>query len=179
MLKKVLLTLAALIVVFLIIVSLQPPTFRVTRSALISAPAAAVFAQMNDFHKWEDWSPWAKLDPAMQQTYEGASAGAGAIYTWAGSSKVGEGKMTLLESRSHDLIRINLEFLKPVASACLMEFTFKPEASGTAVTWEMTGTNNFVGKAFSLFMNMDKMVGGDFEKGLAQIKSIAETARPK
>src|SRR5881296_1615480 len=112
----------------------------------------------------------------MKQTYEGAPAGTGAIYAWAGNNEVGEGRMTLTESRPSDLIRIKLEFMKPFASTCATEFTFKPEGKQTAVAWSMSGENNFVAKAFCLFMNMDKTVGGDFEKGLAQLKSVAETA---
>src|SRR5205823_3997824 len=123
-------------------------------------------------------SPWAKRDPAMRQTYEGATSGAGAVYSWAGNRNVGEGRMTLTESRPNESIRIRLEFLKPFASTADTEFTFKPEASGTLVTWCMTGKKNFASKAFCLFMNMDKMVGGDFEKGLAELKAAAEAGKP-
>ena len=108
MLKKILIALAAIVVVFVIVVAMQPSEFRVTRTATISAPAPAVFAQVNDFHNWEAWSPWAKLDPTMKQTYEGAPAGTGAISTWAGNSEVGEGRTTITESRPSDLIRIKL-----------------------------------------------------------------------
>jgi len=176
MLKKLFIVLAVIIVVFGIVVVLQPSLFQVTRTANISAPPPAVFAQVNDFHKWEVWSPWARLDPAMKQTYSGAPSGTGAVYEWMGNNKVGEGRMTLTESRPNDLIRIKLEFVKPFASTCTTEFTFKPEGNQTAVTWTMAGHNNFMAKAFSLFMNMDKMVGGDFEKGLAQLKSAVETS---
>ena len=176
MIKKILIALALIVIVFLIVVALQPADFRITRTATVAAPPAAVFAQVNDFHKWEAWSPWAKLDPSMKTTYDGPAEGTGAIYTWAGDGKVGEGRMTLTESHPSDLIRIKLEFLKPMAATNTTEFTFKPEGNQTAVTWSMTGTNNFIGKAFALVMNMDKMVGGDFEKGLAQLKSVLETA---
>ncbi len=179
MLKKILIGIAAIVAVFIVVVALQPAEFRVTRSATVSAPPPAVFAQVNDFHKWEAWSPWAKLDPAMKQTYEGAPAGTGAVYTWAGNSKVGEGRMTITESRPSDLVRIRLEFFKPFASTADTEFTFRPQGDQTAVTWSMSGKNNFIAKAFCLFMNMDKMVGGDFAKGLAQLKSIVEAAAPK
>ena len=177
MLKKILIAIAAIVVVFVVVVAIQPSEFRIVRSATISAPAPAVFAQVNDFHNWEAWSPWAKVDPAMKQAYEGPPAGTGAIYTWAGNDQVGEGRMTLTESRPSDLIRIKLEFLKPFAATNTAEFTFKPEGNQTVVTWSMTGKNNFIAKAVHLFMNMDKMVGGDFEKGLAQLKSVAETAK--
>ena len=110
----------------------------------------------------------------MKQTYEGAPAGTGAIYSWVGNKEVGEGRMTMTESRPSDLIRIKLEFFKPFAATNIAEFTFKPEGNQTAVTWSMTGENNFMAKAIHLFMNMDKMIGGQFEKGLAQIKSLVE-----
>src|SRR5712691_556201 len=100
MLKKILIALAAIVVVVVVVVALQPSEFRVTRTAVISAPAPAVFAQVNDFHKWEAWSPWARLDPAMKQTYEGAREGPGAIYRWAGNREVGEGSMTITESQA-------------------------------------------------------------------------------
>lgn len=176
MLKKILISLVVIIVVFVVVVATRRADFRVTRSTTIAAPPEAVFAQVNDFHKWDAWSPWAKLDPAMKRTHEGAPAGPGAIYSWAGNKEVGEGRMTITESRTNELIRIKLEFLKPFAAVNTTEFTFKPGGNQTAVTWSMTGTNNFMAKAFCLFMNMDKMVGGDFEKGLAQMKSVAEAA---
>jgi uncharacterized protein YndB with AHSA1/START domain len=174
MLIKILIAVAIIVVVFVVIVALQPSEFRVARSATISAPPPAVFAQVNDFHKWEAWNPWGKIDPAMKQTYEGAPAGTGAVYTWAGSKEVGEGRMTITESRPNELIRIRLEFFKPFAATNTAEFTFKPESNQTALTWTMFGNNNFMAKAIHLFMNMDKMIGGQFEKGLASMKSVVE-----
>lgn len=179
MLIKILMALAAIVIVFAAVVALQPSEFRVVRTAAISAPAADVFAQVNDFHKWEAWSPWAKLDPAAKNSFAGAPAGTGAIFTWAGNNEVGEGRMTITESRPSDLIRIKLDFTKPLAGSNDTEFTFKPEGNQTVVTWSMTGHNSFIGRAVCLFMNMDKMVGGNFEKGLAQIKTITETAAQK
>jgi len=180
MIKKILLGIVIVVVVLVaviaILAALQPSHYRIERSANINAPASVVFAQVNDFHKWEAWSPWAKIDPAMKQTYEGASSGTGAIYTWAGNNQVGEGRMTITESHPNDLIKIKLEFIKPWSATNATDFAFKPQGNQTAVTWTMDGDNNFMGKAFGLFMNMDKMVGGDFEKGLAQMKSVAETA---
>lgn len=183
MFKKVFLGLAALLVVlfagFAVVVALQPSSFRVVRSTTIAAAPADVFAQVNDFHNWETWSPWAKLDPAAKNTFEGPSSGTGAIFAWAGNDKVGEGRMTILEARPGELIKIKLEFIKPFESHCITEFTFKPEGDQTAVTWTMSGENNFIGKAFCLFMDMDKTVGGDFEKGLAQMKAAAERTAKK
>jgi uncharacterized protein YndB with AHSA1/START domain len=176
MLKRVLIVLVAIVVVLVAVVAVQPSEFRVVRSATMSAPAPAVFAQVNDLHNWEAWSPWAKLDPAMKQTYEGAPAGTGAMTAWAGNNQVGEGRMTITESRPSDLIRIKLDFLKPFASTATAEFTFEPEGNQTVVTWSMTGENNFIAKAVHLVMDMDEMVGGQFEKGLAQMKSKVEAA---
>lgn len=176
MLQKILLGLAAIIAVFIAVVALQPSEYRVARSAVIAAPPGDVFAQVNDFHKWEAWSPWAKLDPAAKAVFEGPPAGPGAVFKWAGNSDVGEGTMTLTESRPSELIRISLEFVKPMAGTSLTEFTFKPQGEQTEVTWVMTGHNNFISRAVCMFMNMDKMVGGQFEKGLANLKTVVEAA---
>ena len=174
MLKTILIIVAVLVVLFVIVVALQPADFRVTRSASMSAPPAAVFAQVNDFHNWANWSPWEKRDPAMKRVYEGAPAGTGAVYRWDGNKEVGAGSMTIVESRPSDLVRIKLEFLKPFRATNTAEFTFKPEGDRTAVTWSMTGHNNFMAKAVHLFINIDKMIGDDFERGLAQMKQVAE-----
>lgn len=176
MLKKILIGVAALIVIFLVIVALQPSQYRVTRTATIPAASSAVFDQVNDFHKWNAWSPWAKLDPAMKTTFEGPQSGTGAAYSWVGDSKVGEGKMSITESRTNELVRLKLEFLKPFPSVATTEFAFKPEGNQTSVTWSMSGEKNFMSKAVCLFMNMDKMLGGDFEKGLANLKSVMQVA---
>ena len=179
MLKKILIALGAIVVVFAGGVAMQPSEFRVVRTATISAPAPDVFAQVNDFHNWEAWSPWAKRDPAARNSFEGPSRGTGAIFRWAGNKEVGEGSMTITESRPSDLIRIHLAFVKPFAGTSNVEFTFKPEGDHTAVTWSMVGQNGFIGKVLCLFMDMDKMVGGDYEKGLAQMKSVVEAAIKK
>ena len=155
-------------------VALRPSEYRVARRTTIAAPPSAVFAQVNDFHHWGAWNPWAKIDPAMQQRYEGSAAGVGAVYAWEGNKEVGEGRMTIVESRPHDRIRIKLEFLKPFAATSLAEFTFRPDGDRTDVAWSMTGDVNFVAKVVHLFMDMDKMIGGNFEKGLAAMKSVVE-----
>ena len=175
MLTPILIGIAVVVVVFLIVVATRPDDFRVTRSAVIAAPPAVVFAQVTDFHKWDDWSPWAKLDPACKNTFDGAPVGQGAKFAWDGNNKVGAGRMTITESRLPDLIRINLEFLRPFKATNTTEFTFKPQGSGTEVVWNMFGKNNFMSKAFGLFVNCDKMVGKDFEKGLASLKTLAES----
>src|SRR6476620_9600487 len=127
MIKKLLIGLAVLLIGFLVIVALQPAQFRVERTAIIPAPPAAVFAQVNDFHKWEAWSPWAKLDPAAKNTFEGPPAGTGASFGWSGNSKIGEGRMAITESKTNDLIRIKLDFVKPFPSTATTEFTIKAD----------------------------------------------------
>src|SRR5712691_6045307 len=178
MLKIFLIALAVIVVVFLSVVAMQPSDFRISRSATIAAPPEAVFAQVNGLHNWEAWSPWAKLDPAAKNTYEGPAAGVGAAFTWAGNNKVGEGRMTITESRPNESVRFKLDFLKPFKATNTAEFTFKPEGNQTAVTWSMVGQNNFMAKAVHLFVNMDRMIGDKFEKGLAQMKSITEAGQP-
>lgn len=163
-----------LVALLLLIIAFQPPTFRITRRATITAPAATVFGLINDFHEWAQWSPWAKLDPQMKLTFDGPPSGVGSIYHWLGDKKVGEGRMTLTENRVPEFVRIRLEFIKPFQAVNTTEFLLQPEGSQTAVTWTMAGTHNFLSKAFALLMNMDRKVGGDFEKGLAQMKAVAE-----
>lgn len=169
--------LAAIVVVVAIVVATRPADFRVTRSITIAAPPPAVFALINDLQKWEAWSPWMKLDPNAKSTFEGPTAGRGAAMKWVGNNQVGEGKMTITESRMNEAVRLHLEFYKPMAGTSDAEFTFQPQGSDTVVTWTMTGKNNFIAKAMCLFMDMDKMVGGQFEQGLASIKSVAEGKR--
>lgn len=175
--KKILIGLAVfagLVLVFLGYVALLPPDFRIERSATIAAPPEIVFGQVNDFHKWEHWSPWAKLDPQARNTFEGPSAGKGAKFKWSGNDEVGEGQMTILDSVPHEKITIQLAFIKPFEDTSTTEFTFKPNGEQTVVTWSMFGKQKFIGKLICLFMNMDKMLGGNFDQGLASIKKIAE-----
>jgi hypothetical protein len=175
MLKWTLAAVAAVIVVFLIVVALQPSDFRIERSATMRAPAPAAFVQVNDFQNWQAWSPWEKIDPALKRQYEGPKAGTGAVYAWQGNKDVGEGRMTIMESRPAELVRIKLEFFKPFAATNTAEFSFKPAgADTTAVTWSMAGQNTFLSKAISLFIDMDRMVGGMFDQGLTQMKAIVE-----
>lgn len=170
----VLIGVAALVLLLVAVVSLRPAAFQVERSAVIAAPPAAVFDQVNDLRQWQVWSPWAKIDPTAKNTYDGPPAGVGAVMGWDGNKHVGAGKMTITESVPAESVRIQLEFFRPMACRNLTVFTFRPDAGGTRVTWTMTGRNGFLGKLFCLFMNLDKMVGGDFEKGLADIKGIVE-----
>lgn len=174
MLSFLLLFIAVIIIAILVAAAMQPSGFRVSRSATMSATPAAVFSQVNDFHNWEAWSPWAKLDPDSRAIFEGPAAGTGAVFRWAGNKQVGEGNMTITESRPNELIRIRLEFIKPFAGVNMTEFSFRPEGNRTLVNWTMTGKNNFIARVACLFMNMDKTVGQQFEQGLANIKSIVE-----
>jgi carbon monoxide dehydrogenase subunit G len=169
----IVIAIAALVVLFVLIVASRPSDFRVTRTARISAPAEVVFANVNDLHKWEAWSPWAKMDPNAKSTFEGPEAGPGASMTWSGNKKVGEGRMTITDSRAPEVIHIKLEFLRPFKATNTAEFNFKPEGDATQVAWSMSGKNNFMGKAFGLIVDCEKMVGRDFEKGLANLNSTA------
>jgi Polyketide cyclase / dehydrase and lipid transport len=166
----------AIVVLFLIFVTLQSSQFIVQRSTTINAPADAVFEQVNDFHKWAAWSPWEEKDPDMKRTYEGPPAGVGTMYAWAGDKNVGEGRMTLTDSEPNRLIRIKLEFFKPFAGTNTAAFAFQPSGRETNVTWTMTGHKAFMVKLFCMFVSMDKMIGNDFEKGLAKLKDISERA---
>ncbi|HEY2083535.1 MAG TPA: SRPBCC family protein, partial [Verrucomicrobiae bacterium] len=167
--KIILIAVAVLVVLLAIIVALRPADFRITRTGRISAPVGVVFDNVNDFHRWAAWSPWAKMDPNAKNTFAGPAAGPGSSMEWAGNNKVGAGRMTILESRPNEAIQIKLEFFRPFKATHLAEFTFKPEGNQTAVTWTMTGKNNFMGKAFTLLMNCDKMIGSQFEQGLANL----------
>jgi hypothetical protein len=171
---KIAAALAVIVIGFVAFVATRPSEYRVARTVTMAVPASAAFAQVNDFHRWGAWNPWAKIDPAMKQTYEGAPAGPGAVYTWAGNTQVGAGRMTMTESRPNELVRINLEFLKPFAATSIAEFTFRPEGDRTAVTWSMVGQANFIAKIVHLFVDMETMIGGNFERGLADMKSIVE-----
>ena len=179
MFKKILIVLVGLVVALLIVVALQPSHFTITRTAAIGVAPEVVFPHVNDLQRWEAWSPWAKLDPAVKNTFEGPKEGTGAVFRWAGNDQVGEGAMTITESRAPELVRLRLDFVKPMAGTSDVEFGFAKAGAGTTVTWTMSGKNDFIGKAFCLFMNMDRMVGGQFEQGLASLKRVAEApARP-
>ena len=174
--RNVLLGLVLLAVVLLAVVATRPPTYHVERSATISAPPATVFAHVNDFHAWAAWSPWGKLDPQMKTTFTGPAAGTGAVYEWAGNDKVGQGRMAVTESEPPARVVIALDFIKPFASSNVTTFTFAPAGEGTRVMWAMDGRNTFMSKAMGLVTSMDKMIGPDFERGLASLKTASESA---
>src|SRR3954453_14621127 len=165
----ILAALAAVVVVLAVVVAMKPAAFRIARSATITAPPSAVFEEVNDLRRWEAWSPWAKIDPGCRFTYDGAPRGIGAVVSWSGNKKVGEGRMTITDSRPDERIRIKLEFFRPFKANNIAEFTFATRVDQTEVTWTMTGERNFMFKAFSLFCDVDEMVGRDFDKGLAQL----------
>jgi len=148
-------------------------TYEVTRAAVIPAPADEIFPLVNSFHEWTKWSPWESVDPAMQRSYTGTDSGVGAKYAWSGNRKAGSGTMEIIQSSAPSSIRIRLEFTKPFKTVNPTTFTFTPAGNGTQVTWTMTGENKGLGKIFALFMNMDKMVGADFDKGLASLAAAA------
>jgi len=174
MLKKLAIALGVIIALILVLAAMQPNTFHVERKLVINAAPAKVFAEFNDFHKWEAWSPWNKMDPAMKRTYSGSTKGKGASYAWEGNSKVGAGSMEITESTPSSKIVTNLDFKKPMVCHDTSTFTFAKSGKGTEVTWAMDGEVPFVGKIFHLFMNMDKMIGKSFEDGLANVKAIVE-----
>jgi hypothetical protein len=172
--KKAGIILVILVVAFVGFVFTRPGTFRVERSVTVQAPPAVVYAIVNDFRRWDDWSPWAKLDPNMKKELGGTASGVGATYYWAGNDEVGEGRMTITESKPGESVRMKLEFIKPWAATNKVEIAIKNASGGSTVSWSIDGPNNFISKAFSVFMNMDTMIGADFEKGLAQLKTLAE-----
>jgi hypothetical protein len=177
MLIPILIGVAAVVALLLIVVAMQPAAFRIARTAKMNAPPSAIFPHINDMQAWLPWSPWEKLDPTMKRTYEGASSGEGSVYSWVGNKNVGEGRCTITESRPHELVRMQLAFIRPFKATNGAEFTLTTEGEQTAVTWSMTGERNFMFKAMNLVMNMDKMCGGAFEQGLKDLKEIVEGER--
>ncbi|GMW02027.1 MAG: hypothetical protein AMXMBFR84_31630 [Candidatus Hydrogenedentota bacterium] len=169
---------AALVVTLAVVIATRPSEIHIERSTTMAASPEAIFEQISNFHNWAAWSPWDKIDPALERTYAGAESGEGATYAWKGNSQVGEGKMTIVESKPNESIKIKLEFFKPMAGVSESGFILKPEGDQTNVTWTYDGTNNFIAKAIGLFMSMDSMIGGSYEQGLAEMKRIVE-AKPQ
>jgi hypothetical protein len=176
MLKKILIGLAVLVAVFVAVVVTRPDTYQVERAQTVAAPAGVAYAQVADFRNWKAWSPWEKLDPAMKTSFGGTPGEVGSTYSWSGNSDVGIGKMTVKEAKPGELVRIQLEFIEPYAATSDSVFSFVPQGAGTQVKWVMKGDHNFMSKAMGLFMDMDAMIGKDFEKGLAQLSTHAEAA---
>ncbi len=174
--KAVFIGIPGALAVLATVIATRPSEFHCERSITIASAPESAFAQVNDFHAWTAWSPYEKLDPHMKRGYEGPSAGAGAIYTWAGNDKVGEGRMKIVRSDVPSQVALELQFVRPFECTNTAVFTFTPAGDGTRVTWAMEGKNNFIAKAISLVFDMDKLVGEDFERGLAALKVQAEIA---
>ncbi|CAM5221823.1 polyketide cyclase [Bosea thiooxidans] len=178
MLKTVLLSLLGIVVlgvaVVLVLAARKPDTFQVTRTATIKAPPERVYALITDFKAWGAWSPWEKKDPAMKRTYGGPETGVGATYAWDGDKNVGEGSMRITEAQAPSKLALKLDFLKPFEAHNDVVFSLTPQGPATVVTWTMTGPTPFIGKIMHVFMDMDRMVGGDFEAGLTAMKAAAE-----
>jgi uncharacterized protein YndB with AHSA1/START domain len=174
MLKIILAVIVVLISGILMLASMKQDVFRVERSTAIKAPPEKVFALINDFKAWMSWSPWEKKDPAMQRSYGAVTAGKGATYGWNGNNNVGQGSMEIVESVPASKIGLKLDFIKPIEGHNTVVFTLAPQGDMTQVNWTMQGPTPFIGKIIHVFINMDKMVGGDFEEGLANLKVLAE-----
>ncbi len=166
-----------LVLVLVAVIATRPTAFHIERSVSIQAPPENAFVHVNDFHAWSAWSPYEKLDPKMERSYSGAPSGRGAAYGWKSESgNVGEGRMLIEKSVKPTEIVIRLEFIAPFAATHTATFSFVPEGGGTRATWAMDGNNDFMAKAASLVMNLDQLVGSDFERGLAALKTLAESA---
>ncbi len=174
MLKTIAIVVVVIIAGILGFAAAKPDTFRVERKASIQAPPEKVFAHLNDFKSWGAWSPWEKKDPAMKRTFSANTSGKGATYAWDGNNDVGKGSMEIAESAAPSKLTIHLSFQKPFEARNLVTFALRPAGGGTEVTWSMQGDSNFMSKVFQVFMDMDKMVGKDFEAGLANLKATAE-----
>ncbi|MBP9084510.1 MAG: SRPBCC family protein [Kofleriaceae bacterium] len=172
MLITILAILAALVLGVLVLAATKPKTFRYERRARIAAAPEKVVALLNDFHHWSAWSPWEKLDPAMQRTHRGAAAGVGAIYEWSGNKKAGSGRMEVLAA-TPTLVKIQLDFITPFKAHNLTEFAVVANGAASDVVWAMYGESPFVSRLMSVFINLDKMIGKDFEAGLVNLNRLA------
>jgi hypothetical protein len=173
-LKVAALALVVAIAVVLGLAAMKSDNFHVERSATIDAPAERIFAMIEDFHSWGAWSPYEKKDPQMKRTFSGADRGKGAVYAWDGSSEVGQGRMEIVEAPAPTKVAIKLDFVKPFEAHNAAVFTLAPASGATRVTWAMDGPVPFPGKIIHVFFDMDRMVGTDFEAGLANLKAAAE-----
>lgn len=174
MLKTIGIILTLAILGLLVLAAMKPDTFSIERKATIKAPPEKIFPLLNDFTQWGQWSPWDKKDPAMKRNFGTITSGKGATYAWEGNKDVGIGNMEIAESTPPSKLTIKLNFVKPFEASNLVNFTLTPGAGGTEVAWRMEGRNNFMSKLMQVFMSMDKMVGPDFEAGLANLKAAAE-----
>jgi uncharacterized protein YndB with AHSA1/START domain len=166
--------LAVAIGIILLLAATKPNSFSVRRSASVNAPAEKIFAVLNDFHQWKGWSPWENRDPAMKRSYEGSERGKGAVYAWDGNRNVGAGRMEILEATTPSRLLIKLDFIKPFEGHNTAEFTLVPHGAATNVNWVMQGPAPFMSKVMQVFIDCDKMIGKDFEAGLANLKTLVE-----
>jgi hypothetical protein len=182
MIKKIILgivaAVAVIVILLLIVAATRPGEFHVERSAALAASPMALFDNVNNHHKFVVWNPFMKLDPNVKNTFSGPESGVGAVCSWDGNSKVGAGACTIVESKPGELVRCRMDWKRPMEGVATADFTFKPEGDKTVVTWAMYGTNNFVGKVVSLFMDCDKMVGPQFEQGLTDLGKLAAASAP-
>jgi len=174
MIKKVVTAVVVLLGALLIYAATQPDTFRIQRATSIKAPPERIFAVLNDFLRWDAWSPWEKKDPAMKRTFSAVTSGKGAVYAWEGNRDVGQGRMEIAESVAPSKVAIKLDFVKPFEAHNIVEFTLEPKGDSTNVIWAMQGPMPYISKLITVFVNMDSMVGKDFETGLANLKAITE-----
>ncbi len=173
MLKKILIVVVLMVAMILLYATTKPDNFSVTRSITIKAPPEKVAVLINDFNRWQSWSPWEKLDPAMKRAQSGATNGPGSIYEWQGNKKVGKGRMEILQSTPTQ-ITIKLDFLEPFEAHNTAQFDLKAQDQTTLVTWTMFGPSNYMSKLMQVFFSMDNMIGKDFEAGLVNMKAVAE-----
>jgi len=174
---RLVLILVVAVVSVLVYAATRPDNFRVERAIAIKAPPEKIFALIDDFHKWASWSPYEKLDPAMSRTLSGADSGKGAVYEWSGNSKAGAGRMEIINSTPLSSVGIKLDFTKPFEAHNIATFTLKPDGDATNVAWAMDGPMPYIAKIMGIFVNMDTMIGKDFETGLAALKAQAESAQ--
>jgi hypothetical protein len=174
MLKTTAIIVIVLVAALLVFAATKPDTFRVQRAASIKAPPEKIFALINDLRGWGAWSPYEKKDPAMKRTYSGAASGPGAVYAWDGNKEIGKGSIEIAETLPPSRITMKLDFIKPFETHNIVAFTLEPKGEFTNVTWAMNGPSPYLTKVMSVFINMDRMIGTDFETGLANLKAVAE-----
>lgn len=165
---------AAIIVALLVFAATRPDNFRVERSVNIKAPPEKIFPLISDFHQWEAWSPWEKVDPAVKRSYSGSASGRGAVYEWQGNRDIGQGRMEIIEARPASNLVIRIDFIRPFEARNTIEFTLERQGGSSTVTQAMYGPSPFISRLLGLFFSMDKMVGQKYEEGLASLKGVAE-----
>ena len=176
MLNTIAVTIVVLLVTLLGVAATRPDTFRVERATRINAPPATVFALINDLRRWSAWSPYERKDPAMKRTYSGAASGPGAAYEWEGNREIGKGRMEITQVSPPSRITLTLDFIKPFKAHNVVEFTLEARGEVTTVTWVLHGPASYASKIMSIFFSIERMVGNDFESGLANLKTVAEAA---